>query len=188
MTLDQSAITTRIERSARTIGELRAQSPLIAEICAQVRKCLRADGTVYTCGNGGSAAEAMHLTEELIGRYRYSRPPYAAICLNADATAITCIANDFGFDQVFARQVEALCGPDDILIVFSTSGNSPNIVNALQAARRRGARTIGLLGKGGGPCAQLCESALVVASEHTEHVQEAHQVILHLILEAVESP
>ncbi len=188
MSIDQAAITSRIERSARAISGLREHAALIVEVCAKVRARLRAGGRVYTCGNGGSAAEAMHLTEELIGRYRYSRAPYAAVCLNADPTALTCIANDFGFDQVFARQVEALCGPDDILIVFSTSGNSPNIVNALQAARRRGAATIGLLGKGGGPCAQLCESALVVASEHTENIQEAHQVILHLILEAVESP
>lgn len=187
MTFDQAFITRKINQSAAVIQDLVSQSQAIETLGDRVRNCFASGGTVYTCGNGGSAAEAMHLAEELIGKYNQSRAPLPAICLNADPTALTCIANDFGFDEVFARQVEALVKPEDILVIFSTSGQSTNIVRALEVARAKGATTLGLLGKGGGPCAPLCDEALIVDSQHTEHIQEAHQVVLHLILEAVES-
>jgi len=146
-------------------------------------------GTLYTCGNGGSAAEAMHLAEELIGRYGgRDRPPHRAICLNADATALTCIANDFGFDEVFARQCRALLTDGDVLVVMTTSGDSENIVKALQAARESGSLTIGLLGKGGGACAALSDHAIIVDGDDSAHIQEAHLVIIHLFCEAFERP
>ena len=141
---------------------------------------------MYTCGNGGSAAQALHLAEELIGRYRSNRPPLRAVCLNADPTALTCIANDFGFDQVFARQCEALLTPGDVLLVFSTSGKSPNLIKALEISRTRGCTAIALLGKDGGECGVLCDQALIVAADDSAHVQEAHLVVLHLICEALE--
>ncbi len=180
----------RIEGSLSAIGSLRAP-PLaqhLAAIIEAVRNRLSGGGTVYTCGNGGSAAEALHLAEELIGRYRSDRPPQKAICLNADPTALTCIANDYGFDRVFARQCESLLTERDALVVFSTSGNSPNIVQALEAAKSRRATTIGFLGRGGGKAAAECNFALVVAAEDSAHIQEAHQVALHLICEALEPP
>ncbi len=187
MPFDQSFIRARLERSARVISDLAAQADRIESVARFIAETLRNDGTLYTCGNGGSAAEALHLAEELIGRYKRDRAPKRAVCLNADPTALTCIANDFGYDHVFARQAQALCRPGDALVAFSTSGNSPNIVEALNAARHNKCTTIGLLGKSGGPALAHCDHSIVVNSNDTESIQEAHQVILHLILEAVEA-
>lgn len=175
-----------IDEAARTIGGLRSIASAIEEACRMVRETLERGGMVLTCGNGGSAAEAMHLAEELIGRYKRDRRPLRSVCLNADPTAITCIANDFGYESVFERQLEGLARPGDCLVVFTTSGKSPNVLRALEAARRLGVVTIGMLGKGGGPAAALCDYPLVVASDETERIQEAHQVMLHVILDAVE--
>jgi D-sedoheptulose 7-phosphate isomerase len=179
----------RLRASVAAVSSLQAPEQLsrIVAIAHALRECLARGGTVYTCGNGGSAAEAMHLAEELIGRYRGNRSPHRAICLNADPTALTCIANDFGFESVFARQCEALAQPGDLLVVFSTSGNSENIVQALQAAQRRGAVTVGLLGRNGGRCEPLVNHPLVVASDDAAHIQESHQVALHLLCEAIET-
>ncbi len=187
MAFDETAARRHIEQSAATIAGLSRQAAQVSRIAAAVADRVHAGGVVYTCGNGGSAAEAMHLAEELIGRYRAPRPPLPAVCLNADATALTCIANDFGFDHVFERQARALCRRGDALIAFSTSGKSPNIVLALKAAREAGALAIGLLGRGGGDAAANCDMALVVESDDTARIQEAHQVVLHIMLEAVES-
>jgi len=186
MAFDRAFIQSRIARSASVIAGLSEAAPLIERIGTAVRDALLDGKSVYTCGNGGSAAEALHLAEELIGRYSIDRRPWPGVCLNADPTAITCIANDFGFDAVYERQINALGRMGDVLVAFSTSGKSPNIVRALEAARSKSVITIGLLGKGGGPCARLCDHALIVDSDHTEAIQEAHQVVVHLILEAVE--
>ncbi|MBL8746787.1 MAG: SIS domain-containing protein [Phycisphaerae bacterium] len=186
MTISQPAILARLDRAAAVIAGLRTQATRIERLAGEVRACFDRGGHLYTCGNGGSAAEALHLSEELIGRYKRDRRPYPAVCLAADPSALTCIANDYGYEQVFARQIEALGKPGDALVVLSTSGNSPNIERALISARARQVRTLGLLGKGGGRCAPLCDVALVVDATETEHVQEAHQVLIHLILEAVE--
>lgn len=185
MTNDQ-IISERLGGSIAAIESLRGQSREIGEIADAVVECLMRGGTIYTCGNGGSAAEAMHLAEELIGRYRSDRAPLRAVCLNADPTALTCIANDFGFEEVFARQVEALVTNRDVLIIFSTSGDSPNIVKAVKVARVRSAMIIGLLGRSGGACRALCEHAVIVHSGDAGHVQEAHQVVMHMLCEAVE--
>lgn len=179
-------IASRLEGSLAAIEGLRRDADAIAAVIHVVKDTLNNGGTVFTCGNGGSAAEALHLAEELVGRYRDNRPPKRAVCLSADPTALTCIANDFGFDEVFARQVDGLGRAGDALVVFSTSGASANIVRALDAANLANMRTIGLLGKGGGDALKRCEKAVVVASSDTAHIQEAHQVILHLILEAVD--
>lgn len=187
MPLDRSSISSTISRAGAVVASLDAQSDLIHAIIERLRACFASGGTLYTCGNGGSAAEALHLSEELIGKFDQPREPLPAVCLNADPTALTCIANDYGFDEVFARQVRALAGERDVVLVFSTSGNSPNLVRALEAAMDRGAATIGLLGKGGGPCAPLCDLALIVDAQETQHIQEAHQVVLHLLLGGVEA-
>lgn len=176
----------RLEGSLSAIGWLRDHAAEVGAFVEAMRSVLARGGLLATCGNGGSAAEALHLAEELVGRYRSSRRPLRAVCLAADPTALTCIANDFGFDQVFARQVDALLGPGDALVVFSTSGRSPNVVQALEVARRRGAGTFGLLGGEGGACRPLCDHALVVPLSDSAFVQEAHQVVMHLCCEAVE--
>ncbi len=159
----------------------------VARVIRVIRGCLAAGGTVLTCGNGGSAAEALHLSEEMIGRYKAERPPYRALCLSADPTALTCIANDYGFDTIFARQVEGLARPGDCLVALSTSGNSPNIRLALEQARSMGVTTVGLLGKTGGDCKALCDHPLVMPSDATERIQEGHLLVIHQILEALES-
>jgi len=178
----------RIDGSLAAVASLRDRARLeqIATIAEVLRETLAAGGTVFACGNGGSAAEALHFSEELIGRYRRDRTPFRAVCLNADPTALTCIGNDFGFEHIFARPCSALVTPADALVVFSTSGHSDNVVLALKEARARGGRTVGLLGRDGGRCAALCDHALVVPSDDSAHIQEAHQVILHLLCEALE--
>jgi len=187
MNFDDALIRGRLKAASDTNAAQAEQVDDILAIGRAVRDRLDKGGAVFTCGNGGSAAEALHLAEELIGKYRAARPPRRAVCLNADPTALTCIANDFGFDEVFARQVEGLARDGDALIVFSTSGASPNIVKALRKARDGGVLTIGLLGRDGGACLPLSDLSLVVRSQETAHIQEAHQVVLHLILEAVEA-
>lgn len=183
----RNTLSERLDGSIAAVSSLRGQLDQINAMCEALAGVIERGGTIYTAGNGGSAAEAMHLAEELIGRYRSNRPPMRAMCLNADPTALTCIANDFGFEEVFARQASALVTPADALVVFSTSGNSENIVRALRAARDRKALTVGLLGKDGGRCGELCDHAIVVASNDSAHVQEAHQVMLHLVCERLES-
>ncbi|MHC4414739.1 MAG: D-sedoheptulose-7-phosphate isomerase [Planctomycetota bacterium] len=183
---ERSLITTRLKGSLEAIAALREQADRIRDLSDAVADRLRAGGILYTAGNGGSAAQAIHLTEELIGRYRGDRPPQPAVCLNADASVITCIANDYGYDQVFARQCTSLVSQRDVLLVLSTSGESQNVVEALRVARSRGAVTIGLLGNDGGRCAPLCDHVLIVPSDDSAHIQEAHQVAIHLICEVVE--
>lgn len=183
----QDHLKRRIEGSIRAVGGLASSVAGIEAAGDLVTQRLRDGGTVYTCGNGGSAAEAMHLAEELIGRYRKgNRSALRAVCLNADATALTCIANDFGYEQVFARQCEALLAPGDVLVALSTSGESVNIENALRTARSRGAATVGLLGRTGGRCRAHCDLSILVDADDAAHVQEAHLVVVHLLCEMLE--
>jgi D-sedoheptulose 7-phosphate isomerase len=142
---------------------------------------------VLTCGNGGSAADALHLAEELVGRYREQRRSLPGICLNADPTAITCIANDYGFDHVFARQVEGLGSQGDVLVAFSTSGNSPSILNAITTAKSKGLVTLALLGKGGGKARGLADLDIIIPTDVTARVQEVHTFVLHSWLEMIDS-
>lgn len=176
----------RLDQSLAAISTLRDSLAKIANIAELLQDRLAGGGTMYTCGNGGSAAEALHFAEELIGRYRSERPALRAVCLNADPTALTCIANDFGFASIFERQCAALLSTNDVLVVFSTSGNSENIVRALRIARERGVPTIGFLGGDGGACRALCDHTIIIASNDSAHVQEAHQVAMHLLCEALE--
>lgn len=187
MGIDETFIRGRIDGAAKAIVSLQDHAELLSAMCETTRAALAGGGTVLTCGNGGSAAEAMHLAEELVGKYSAERPPLRGLCLNADATALTCIANDFGYEEVFSRPLRAFARRGDVLVAFSTSGKSVNVLRALEAARQLHITTIGLLGKGGGPCAALCDHALIVDSDDTAHIQEAHQVVVHLLLEAVES-
>ncbi|MGB9739163.1 MAG: phosphoheptose isomerase [Chloroflexus aggregans] len=176
----------QLDEAIEVLRASAALGPAIDEITALAADALLAGHTLYTAGNGGSAADALHLAEELIGRYRHNRRPLPAICLNADIGALTCIANDFGYDEIFARQLAALGKAGDVLVVFSTSGNSANILNVLQVARTKGVISIALLGKDGGTARTLADHALVVPSYNTARIQEVHTLILHAICEAVE--
>jgi len=149
--------------------------------------CYARDGGVLVFGNGGSASDAQHIACELVGRFMRERPGLRAQALTADASTVTSIANDYGYEAIFARQVEALGRPGDVAIGLSTSGNSTNVVAALAAARRSGLRTIALTGEGGGQCAALADVLLDVPSTCTPRVQEAHAILYHTLCELVEA-
>lgn len=158
----------------------------IDKAAAAIVEALEGGKKVLTCGNGGSATDAAHLAEELVGRYRGNRPSLPAISLAADGSVLTCIANDFGYDEVFARQVEGLGAPGDVLVAFTTSGKSENINRALRRAREAGMRTIALTGKEGGDARQLADIAIHVPHHASERIQEIHTFVLHCMCEAVE--
>jgi len=150
-------------------------------------EALRAGGKVLACGNGGSGADAQHFTAELMGRYVNDRPALAAVALTADTTLLTAVGNDYGYDQVFARQVRGLGKAGDILIVFTSSGNSPNVLRALQAARELGLKSIAFLGRGGGEAKDLADCVLLVPHAVTARIQEAHQFLLHALMDRIEA-
>jgi D-sedoheptulose 7-phosphate isomerase len=158
----------------------------VIESGESILNCLFSGGKLLTCGNGGSAADALHLAEELVGRYKADRRALPAICLNADVTALTCIGNDYGYEHVFSRQIEALGRRGDVLVGFSTSGNSPNVLAAFQRARELGLTTIFLGGKDGGLAKGVCDHEIIVPSSTTARIQEVHTLILHQWLEAIE--
>jgi D-sedoheptulose 7-phosphate isomerase len=156
----------------------------------QATKCcisaLKNGHKLLVCGNGGSACEAQHLVGELVGRYVENRVPLPAIALNSDSAVMTCIANDFGYKNAFARQVRALGGPGDVLIVFSTSGQAPNVVEALRTARELRIFSVAFLGHSGGSAAPLADCALIVSHSSTARIQEAHQFLMHSMMDMIE--
>jgi D-sedoheptulose 7-phosphate isomerase len=176
----------QIEESAGVVQSLVGHVDSIAVVANLLVECLQRGGKILTAGNGGSAAEALHMAEELVGRFRGNRASLPAVSLVADTTALTCIANDFGYDHVFSRQVEGLGREGDVLVLFSTSGKAVNLKLACESARRQGLTVVGLLGRDGGALAGQCDAEILVAGGATERVQEAHQVLLHLFLDAVE--
>lgn len=149
-------------------------------------KALKRGNTIFWCGNGGSAAESSHLAVELIGRFRNSRRPLPSISLNADTSAITCIANDFGYEEIFSRQLEGLAKAGDVVVVLSTSGNSENILRALRKAKEIGVVSIALLGKGGGQALDLADYSIVIDSLETARIQEVHLLLGHTFCEFAE--
>ncbi len=153
-----------------------------------ITQSLKNGGKIMICGNGGSAADAQHIAAEFVIRlsHELERPGLAAIALTTDSSVLTAGSNDLGFEQIFARQVEALGQPGDILIGITTSGNSENIIKAIHAAKSKQMKTIGLLGNDGGKCKELMDLAIVVPSVSVQHIQEAHITIGHIIVELVE--
>ena len=183
---DAAGLTAEIRDSARTVGSLVEEVDALVAIGQRLIATLKRGGKLLTAGNGGSAAEALHMAEELVGRFKSDRRSLPAVALVADATALTCIGNDFGFDEVFRRQVEGLGRSGDMLVLFSTSGRAANLQLALRAARKRKVVTVALLGRDGGPMAGCADYEIVVRGQETARIQEAHQVILHLLLGMVE--
>lgn len=161
--------------------------PAISSAAALIIDRLDRGGTVYSFGNGGSGADAQHFTGELIGHYRRDRRPLRALTIGTDAATASCIANDYAFEAVFARQIEALAGPDDVVVAFSTSGDSQNVVNALQVARTNGATTVLFGGASGGAAAAQADLTLLVPAAGTARVQEVHTLFLHLISEQIDA-
>jgi D-sedoheptulose 7-phosphate isomerase len=176
-----------LDRLAALAGASKALAPQVARIAARYVEVLRGGGTLYFCGNGGSAADAQHVAAEYVVRYAGTRRALAAMALTTDTSLLTAAGNDLGFEQIFARQVEALCRPDDLLVLHSTSGRSPNLVAAARAARSRGTRTVAFLGRDGGALAGEVDEALVVPADDTGQIQILHLALEHLVVELVES-
>jgi len=182
-----------IEKSLREADELlhafRTNSRLVEAVEKTADAVLEAFQTAHkiiACGNGGSMADAMHFCEEWSGRFRADRQPYPAIALS-DPTHMSCVANDYGYEHVFSRQVQGLGALGDVLLVLSTSGESPSIVEAAKSGREKGLKVIGFLGKSGGATLPFCDIALVAPGATSDRIQELHMLCLHIVIEAVES-
>jgi D-sedoheptulose 7-phosphate isomerase len=180
-------ITQMIQDSLKVQETLLDQDELIAQIAARLIEALRAGHKIFVCGNGGSAADAEHLAAELVGRFLVERKAYPAMALTTNTSLLTALGNDYGYDSVFVRQVEAFVEPGDVVIGITTSGNSPNVLRALERARDRGAVTIGLTGESGGKLKALADLCLCVASRHTPRIQEAHTLVIHSVCALVET-
>ncbi len=181
----------RIATILNASAQLKQQ--VVADLCPEIEQAismiiatLHAGGKVALCGNGGSAADAQHIAGELVGRFRQERQGLAAIALTTDTSILTAVANDYGFDAVFARQVEALLQPGDVLIAISTSGDAQNVVEAARTAREHNIKTVGLSGASGGELAKVVDLCLQVPSQQTPRIQEVHITIGHIICEMVE--
>jgi D-sedoheptulose 7-phosphate isomerase len=166
---------------------LPALFPLISEVGTILQNTIKNGGKILLCGNGGSAADSQHIAAEIVGRFQKERKGLPSIALTTDTSILTSVGNDYGYDYIFARQVEALCTPKDVLIGLTTSGNSANVVRAIEAANTIGAITIGLTGGTGGKMNGMCTHNIVVPSNVTARVQEAHIFIGHCLCEIIES-
>lgn len=164
-----------------------ALAPAIVETVEALTAAIRAGGKIMICGNGGSAADAQHIAAELVGRFRRERRALPALALTTDTSILTSLANDYSYEMVFARQVEALGSEGDVLVLISTSGNSPNLLRAAEAASARGIRTVALLGRDGGKLAGVCGLEIVVPSSDTARIQEGQAAIYHIICDLVEA-
>jgi D-sedoheptulose 7-phosphate isomerase len=168
------------------IANLRSQGPILEQIATQLTGAILAGRKVMWCGNGGSAADSQHLAAELVGRFRRERRGLPSIALTTDTSVLTSISNDYGYEQVFSRQVEALCSEGDVLVGISTSGNSKNVCLALDVARKLGAFTVAFTGGGGGAMATLADAAICVPSRDTARIQEAHILCGHMLCDWIE--
>lgn len=165
---------------------LRSNVDVIERIFAVLYSALSSGKKILLCGNGGSAADAQHIAAELVGRFKKERRGLPAIALTTDTSILTAVANDYGYEETFARQVEALASVGDVLVGISTSGNSPNVVEAVKTGKRLGVKTIGLTGGTGGALKTLCDEVLIVPSDITARIQEAHILIGHILCEMID--
>lgn len=179
-----------IGASARLLDAMAADAELCRVTTQVVDACvtaLRGGRKILFCGNGGSAADAQHWAGELVSRFNYDRPGLAAIALTTDSSILTAIGNDYGYDRVFARQIEALGHAGDVLFAISTSGNSPNVVAGLEAARARGIVSVGFTGRAGGRMLHACDMCIRIPSDSTPRIQEGHEVLGHAICAMIEA-
>jgi D-sedoheptulose 7-phosphate isomerase len=178
---------TAIEAAKETLQSLLDLDSQVAEAAELIEQCLRAGNKLLVCGNGGSAADASHFATEFVVRFMKDRPAYPAICLAGDGGLLTAAGNDYGFDEIFARQVAAFGLPRDVMICLTTSGKSRNIERALQQAKARELKTIAFLGRDGGSTIGMADVDFLVRGNSTARIQEAHQLLLHVLCEVVEA-
>jgi D-sedoheptulose 7-phosphate isomerase len=178
---------TAIEAAKETLQSLLDLDSQVAKAAELIEQCLRAGNKLLVCGNGGSAADASHFATEFVVRFMKDRPAYPAICLAGDGGLLTAAGNDYGFDEIFARQVAAFGLPRDVMICLTTSGKSRNIERALQEAKARELKTIAFLGRDGGSTIGMADVDFLVRGDSTARIQEAHQLLLHVLCETVES-
>ena len=177
-----------IDDHSEAIAGLREQLvPVIEECATQMIESLRTGGTVYWCGNGGSAADAQHMAAELVGRFERDRPGYASMALSTDTSILTSVGNDYGFDHIFSRQLEGLGRKGDVLMALSTSGNSPNVIQAVELAKQKEIVSIGLLGRDGGKLKPMCDLSIIVPVTNTARIQEMHCLIGHILCDQIET-
>ncbi len=184
--MSRDRVAAEMQALARLAEATVAQSDTIVQLATLFQERLEAGGTLYFAGNGGSAADAQHLAAEYVVRYKRRRRGLAAVALTTDTSVLTAQSNDVGFESVFARQVEALCGPDDVLVLHSTSGRSPNLLRAAEAARRGGATVVAFVGQQGSALVDLADHAFVAQSTDPSHIQEIQLAVQHLIVGLVE--
>ena len=182
-----AAIHEGIDGSVEALEQLHGSAALIAEAASVISGCLASGGRVLACGNGGSAADAQHFAAELAGRFAFDRAPLPAIALATNSSVVTAVANDYGYDQVFSRQVAGLASAGDVLLAISTSGTSPSVLEAARVARESGVKVIGLTGRNGRDLEALSDVCIAVASAQTPRIQEGHALVLHLLCEIVEA-
>jgi len=182
-----STLEQAIYGSIETLQSLKKIESEIARAAEMIEQCLRGGNKLLICGNGGSASDAAHFATELVVRFAKDRRAYPAICLTGDGGLLTAAANDYGFDEIFARQVAAFGVEGDVLIVLTTSGKSKNVQRALEEAKSRKLKTIAFLGRDGGLTIGIADVDLLVASDSTARIQEAHKLLLHVLCETVES-
>lgn len=175
-----------ISEQLSVLQNLHLMSDQVSEAGRLSAQTLKAGGKILFCGNGGSAADSQHLAAELTGRFIKDRRPLAAIALSTDSSALTCIGNDYAFDEVFARQVQGLARSGDVLVAISTSGNSRNVIRAVEEAKAVGAKVVGFLGRDGGALRSMCDVAIVVPSQVTARIQESHILIGHTLCGLIE--
>lgn len=184
---EPSIIVKSIEQHQQIFQKLKVEQEEKINECFNIMQSALVSGKkIMICGNGGSAADAQHFAAELVGRFEKERRGFPSIALTTDTSALTAIGNDYGFERVFARQVEALANTGDILIGISTSGNSPNVISAVMKARELGCRTIGMTGAKGKKLASLCDATVLVPTERTARIQEAHSIIIHIWCEMID--
>jgi D-sedoheptulose 7-phosphate isomerase len=179
-------IQSNLEEHNEVLNQLYSLEVSIERVAKILICSLKENKTIFWCGNGGSASDSQHLTGELIGRFKGDRKPLKSISLNADSAVMTCIVNDYGYDHIFSRQIEALGAKGDILIGISTSGNSNNVNNAFRIAKQKKIQTVGLLGKGGGEAFKLVDHSILIPSHSTARIQEMHITVGHILCELIE--
>jgi D-sedoheptulose 7-phosphate isomerase len=185
--MDQAYIERHLTETAKVIEGTKRLAPKIIEAARICTHAIKNGGTIYTCGNGGSAADAQHFSAELINMYKHKdRRPLPSVALTNDSSVLTSIGNDFGAHLIFVKQVQALCRKSDVLVAFSTSGNSDNILRAIDAAKENGAKTIGITGETGGKMKEKVDLLINIPSKETPHIQEGTLPAYHLICDLIE--